>query len=62
MNHNNNPIGGLGGTRPFGLLLRCAQLGFALLVLLQPDLALVLAPLVQGLTRTARNAPAMLAA
>ena len=47
-----------GGTRPFGLLSRCLQLGFAMLVLLQPDLALVLSPLVDLLTRAARSAPA----
>jgi hypothetical protein len=34
---NQNPSG---STRPFGLLLRCVQLGFAALALLQPDLAL----------------------
>lgn len=40
MNHHDNPR----GTRPFGLLLRCVQLGFALLALLQPDLARALSP------------------
>ena len=34
---NQNPFG---STRPFDLLRRCAQLGFAALALLQPDLAL----------------------
>jgi hypothetical protein len=33
-----------GGTRPFGLLRRCVQIGFAVLTLLQPDLALAVSP------------------
>jgi hypothetical protein len=47
-----------GGTRPFELLQRCARLGLAMLALLQPDLALVLAPMVELLSRAVRNAPA----
>lgn len=39
---NQNPSG---GTRPFGLLRRCAQLAFAALALLQPDLAVLVSPL-----------------
>jgi hypothetical protein len=46
MNHTDKP----GGTRPFGPLQRCAQLGFAVLALLQPDLALAVSPLL-GLWR-----------
>ncbi|HZR34297.1 MAG TPA: hypothetical protein VFA75_02900 [Nevskia sp.] len=46
MNHHDS-----GSTRPFGLLRRCARIGFAVLALLQPDLALAVSPML-GLLRT----------
>ncbi len=42
MNHHDT-----GSTRPFGLLRRCAQVGFAVLALLQPDLALAVSPMLK---------------